>query len=171
MTMHDILETIKNELTKEGLDSFIQREEENFPKLLIYTGSNQEKTQVIEIVAQNTDVASAIGCLNLQLNAVFPFTVKESATTDVAQFLHFLNLQLEVPGLFLNLLDQTIVYRYVFLAEPGHVPTKNIMSLIGLAMFYQDVFGQVLEKLSKDEVTFVGLMEEIQGILEKATKQ
>jgi hypothetical protein len=168
MENNHILESIKEELRREGVDSFIQRDE-LVSRLLVYAGSDQEKTQLIEIMVQNAEITSAIGCLSLQFKVSFPFVVKDTAVVDVTQFLHFLNLQLEIPGLFFNHLDNTIVYRYVLLAEEGHLPKKVMMSLIGISMFIQDVFGQVLERLSLGEVSFVELLKEVQKVLEKAS--
>jgi hypothetical protein len=174
-----ILQSIKEELTNEGLDCVVQNSEE-LPEasLIIYTGSDRDRrTQLIEIKVQTTQVDPSFSknavsnCVSFQLNAFFPFVVTDLAMSDVAQFLHFLNFQVEIPGFYLNYINNTILYRYVLLSENEHIPKKILISLVGIAMFFQDVFGTTLERLAKGEVTFVTLMQEIQEILAKVVNQ
>lgn len=177
MDNEQILQSIKEDLKKEGLDCLIQTFDPALPpKLLIYTGTDKEnRTQLIEIKAHHAEINPTKGPSNtfisLQLDAFFPFVIDDMALTDVAQFLHFLNLQVEVPGFYLNQLDNTVLYRYVLLSENGLVPKKILMSLIGISMFFQDVFGQTLARLGKGQVTFIDLMQEIQEVLEKAAEE
>lgn len=175
MDCDKILLSIKEDLTGQGVDCvFVPIDDLLHNKLLIYTGENKKKlTQLIEIKVQTSEVNQAIAdgsghdYASFQLDAFFPLVVDDLAMSEVAQFLHFLNFQVEVPGFYLNYIDKTIVYRYVLLSESDHVPKKILLSLVGIAMFFQDVFGQTLERLATGEVTFIQMMEEIQKILEK----
>ena len=177
MNLSKTLDSIKADLIKQGLDCVIQPFDDlPYTQLLIYTGLDQAKrTQLIEIKVPTNEriellaATPANECVNIQLVAFFPFEVDDLALADVAQFLHFLNFQVEVPGFYLNYIDKTILYRYVLLAENGHFPKKILMSLIGIAMFFQDVFGQTFERLAKGKTTFIDLMEEIQEILAKGS--
>ncbi|HEV8052027.1 MAG TPA: hypothetical protein VGP47_05995 [Parachlamydiaceae bacterium] len=176
MDYEKILQTVKEDLVQEGLDCMVLADKDAFQtKLLIYSGEDQEKRmRLIEVKVQaksgNPLQLKETGqdCVAFQLDAFFPFTVDDLSMSDVAQFLHFLNLQIEIPGFYLNHIDNTIVYRYVLLAEDQHIPKRILLSLIGIAMMLQDVFGQTLERLSLGQVSFVELMEEIQSVMEKA---
>lgn len=172
MDYKEILQVIKEELTKEGLDCAIQEEKDMMQtRLLIYSGEDQQKrTQMVTIKAQAKEgdllqlKQAGHDCVSFQLEACFPFTVDDYSMSDVAQFLHFLNFQVEVPGFYLNYIDNTIVYRYVLLSEDQHIPKKILLSLIGMAMLFQDLFGQTLERLAKGKVSFVELMQEIVSV-------
>lgn len=176
MDYEKILQLVKEDLVREGLDCIVLFDKDILQtKLLIYSGEDTEKrTQQIEIKVQakngNPSQLKHAGqdCVSFQLDAFFPFTVDDFSMADVAQFLHFLNLQIEIPGFYLNYLENTIVYRYVLLAEDQHIPQRILLSLIGIAMMLQDMFGQTLERLAKGKTTFVELMQEIQAVMEKA---
>lgn len=175
MDYKTILQTIKEELIQEGLDCTIQDEKDRLQtRLLIYSGIDQKKrTQIISITVQaNEGDASKLkqagrDCVCFQLEACFPFIVDDYFVSDAAQFLHFLNLQVEVPGFYLNHVDNTILYRYVLLTEEHHIPKKILISLIGMTMLFQDFFGHTLERLAKGQVSFVDLMKEIADVLSK----
>lgn len=177
MNNNKILQSIKEDLEKEGLDCFIECFDSLLPKkLLIYTGEDTKKrTQLIEIKVYVTELQQKFSqdtpnaVLSVQIDAFFPFIVEDVAMPDVAQFLHFLNLQVEVPGFYLNYLDNKILYRHVLLSENDHVPKRIVMSLIGLSIFFQDVFGETLERLAGGQASFIDLMQEIQQVLAKAT--
>lgn len=170
MDYEKILHSVKEDLTKEGLDCIVRSSTE-FPQktLLVYTGSDlNQRVQLLEIKIQSREqVKETEDYTSIQIDAFFPFVVQDFSMQDVAQFLHFLNLQIEIPGFCLNYLDNKILYRYVLLSESEHIPKKIIVSLVGTAMFFQDVFGQVLERLAKGEISFVGVMEEIERLLSK----
>lgn len=175
MDCEKILQTVKEELIQEGLDCVIQTDQDSpWTRLLIYSGEDQEKrTQLITITVQakggNPMLLKETGhdCVSFQLDACFPFTVDDYSMSDVAQFLHFLNFQIEIPGFCLNYIDNTIIYRYVLLTENQHIPKKILMSLIGISMLFQDFFGQTLERLAKGKVSFIDLMKEISTALSK----
>jgi hypothetical protein len=171
MDSREILESIKKDLGHEQIDSFIQHEDEAAEaRLLIYAGENQEKVQLLSITARNTELNESESLTSLQFEAFFPFIVKDQAVVDVSQFLHFLNQQLEVPGFYFNHLDHLIAFRYILFIEPNAIPKKIVMSLIGLVIFFQDIFTQTLERLAKGEVSFADLMQEVHDLLSKAIK-
>lgn len=166
------LNLLKDELTKEGLNCIVQTSDDSLSKkLLIYCGEDyQKRMQLIELSVRSSEVKSPSNqthtFMSFQFDAVFPFVVEDLATLEMAQFLHFLNLQVEIPGFYLNHIDNTILYRYVLFSE-NEMPKTTLLSLVGLIMFFQDVFGQTLERLAKGEVTFIELMEEIETIISK----
>lgn len=171
MDSREILESIKKELSHEGVDCFLQQDDEGAEtRLVVYNGTHQERVQVLQLTARPAAMGGDNTCFSVQLDAVFPFAVRDAAIIDVSQFLHFLNLQLEVPGFYFDHLNHAILYRYVLFIEQGHIPRKIILSLIGNVIFFQDVFGSSLERLAKAEVTFVDLMQEIHDALAKAMK-
>jgi hypothetical protein len=175
MDCEKILQTVKEELIQEGLDCVIHTDQDSpRTRLLIYSGEDQQKrAQLITITVQaksgNPLLLKETGhdCVSFQLDACFPFTVDDYSMSDVAQFLHFLNFQIEIPGFCLNYIDNTILYRYVLLSENHHIPKKILMSLIGISMLFQDFFGQTLERLAKGKVSFIDLMKEISTALSK----
>lgn len=176
MDYEKILQTVKEDLIREGLDCVILSDKDTSQtKLLVYSGEDIEKRiQLIEIKVQAKNgnflqlKQTGQDCVSFQLDAFFPFSVDDFSMADVAQFLHFLNLQIEIPGFYLNYSDNTIIYRYVLLAEDQHIPKRILLSLIGIAMMLQDIFGQTLERLAKGQTTFVELMQEIQAVMAKA---
>lgn len=175
MDYNKILHTLKEELAAEGLDCVIQSIDDlQQASLLIYSGEDQlNRSRLIRIKVQTKEQdqfakqpAEEFACF--QFDASFPFVVEDLSMMEVAQFLHFLNLQVEIPGFYLNYLDNTILYRYVLLSEGEHIPKKTILALVGIAMFFQDVFGQTLERLGKGEVTFPDIMKEVKDTIAKA---
>lgn len=170
MEYEKILHSLKEELTNQGLDCVVHSSTE-FPQrtLLVYTGSDPaNRVQLLQIKVQSKMQSKETeDYASIHIDAFFPFIVQDLAMQEVAQFLHFLNLQIEIPGFCLNYLDNKILYRYVLLSESQHIPQKIIVALVGIAMLFQDVFGQVLERLAKGEVSFVGVMEEIEKVLSK----
>lgn len=170
MEYEKILHSLKEELTNQGLDCVVRSSTE-FPQrtLLVYTGSDPaNRVQLLEIKVQSKMQSKETeDYASIHIDAFFPFIVQDLAMQEVAQFLHFLNLQIEIPGFCLNYLDNKILYRYVLLSESQHIPQKIIVALVGIAMLFQDVFGQVLERLAKGEISFVGVMSEIEKVLSK----
>jgi hypothetical protein len=170
MEYEKILHSLKEELMKEGLDCVIRPPSE-YPQrtLLVYTGSDaQNRVQLLEIKIQSrVQSKKTEDYTSVQIDTFFPFVVKDLSMQDVAQFLHFLNLQIEIPGFCLNYTDNKVLYRHVLLSESQHIPKKIIISLVGISMFFQDVFGQVLERMAKGEISFIGVLEEIEGVLSK----
>lgn len=175
MDYKTILQAIKEELIKEGLDCTIQEGKDMLQtSLLIYSGVDSEnRTQIISIKAQANEGEAFLlkqtgrDCVCFQLEACFPFIVDDYSMSDVAQFLHFMNLQVEIPGFYLNYIDNTILYRYVLLSEEHHIPKKIILSLIGMTMLFQDIFNKIFERLAKGQVSFVDLMKEISEVVKK----
>jgi len=175
MDYDKILLAVKEEIVKEGLDCMMQSLEDSQQKnLLIYTGEDPaHRMRLIQIKVQTKETnplskgpkREELACF--QFDAFFPFTVEDLSLEEVAQFLHFLNLQVEIPGFYLNHLDNTILYRYVLLSEGERIPYKTILALVGMAMLFQDVFSQTLERLAMGKVSFCGLMEEVQETLLK----
>lgn len=176
MDYEKILQTVKEDLIGQGLDCVVLSDTDTLQKkLVVYSGEDAEKrTQLIEIKVQARNgnprqlKQSGQDCVSFQLDALFPFAVEDLSMSDMAQFLHFLNLQIEIPGFCLDYVNNTVIYRYVLLAEDQHIPQRILLSLIGIAMMLQDMFGQTLERLAKGQVTFVDLMQEIQAAMSKA---
>lgn len=169
-----ILQAIKNDLEKENLDCFIEPFDAVLPKrLLIYTGEDKkQRTQIIEIKVLAPEFQQTIlpndSPTILQFDLLFPFIVQDNAMSDVAQFLHFLNLQVDVPGFHLDYLNNHILYRYVHFLENDHLSSKILISLVGRFMIFQDIFAQTLERLAEGKVSFLEIMREIQEMLDKA---
>lgn len=161
--MAKILESLKKALDEVGLDSAISDD-----RLIIYKG--------IEISAQEVEMGQALSqdpktYVRLQLDARFPFVVEDRALSDVAQFLHFLNMQVEIPGFYLDHTSNAVLYRHVLLSDQEHLPEKIVLSIIGIAMLFQDVFGPPLERLAQGKETFISLLQEVQKTLGRAAKK
>jgi len=165
--------SLKEGLTLEGLDCVIQSVDDlQETSLLIYSGTDHAKRDRLIRIKTQAKIKSDIVAnqpeeklTSFQLDAFFPFIVEDLAMMEIAQFLHFLNLQIEIPGFYLNYVDNTILYRYVLLSQGEHIPQKIIMALVGIVMLFQDVFGQVFERLAKGEVSFANIMQEVSDIL------
>jgi hypothetical protein len=176
-----ILNAVKEALSNAEIDCALLQPSDPilFPRLLIYAGNDtQRREHLIEVTSQPIEMAQSLSLSlsqqhheysRIQIDASYPFIVNDLATSEVAQFLHFLNLQIEVPGFYLNHLDNIILYRHVLLCDNNHLPIKIILSLIGIAMFFQDAFSPTLERISNGKITFAELLEEIQQVLAKIT--
>lgn len=132
----------------------------------------------LEITAQPLDAGQMLSqnvneqtknYVKIQLNARYPFRVEDGAIPEMAQFLHFLNLQVEVPGFYLDVLENSVFYRYVFLFDSNQIPWKIVLSIAGSAIFFQDVFGGILEQIAKGSKTFTQVLQDIQQTLAKIT--
>lgn len=181
------LELIKAELEGLGLDCEIEKnQDETTPpyvpsRLVVFGGiDSKNREQKMIITEQAIETGNELSTnpnernrryVRIQLDAPFPFAVKDTALADVSQFLHFLDLQIELPGFYLNYFDNTILYRCVHIADIEHVPIKVIVSILGIVMFLQDAFGGSLERLANGEVTFVELLQEIQKLYGEMAKK
>lgn len=177
-----ILENLQQWLIQADLDCSIQEVEKPFsqPCLMIYGGNDSKnREQLIEITVQSiplnpevsSDAEEGEQYSRLQMDAPFPFAVQDLAMSEVAQFLHFLNLQIELPGFYLSYVDKIIVYRYILFCSQKNFPKEIILSILGSILFFQDIFGPPLEKLAEGQVTFVALLEEISEHFTKATTE
>lgn len=165
-----VLSLISEELTKQGLSCVTAPSENNQKRLLVYAGSDpQDRTQLIEIKSQSRGIKGE-EYTSVQIDAFFPFVAQDLAMQDVAQFLNILNLQMEIPGFCLNYLDNTLLHRYVLLSEGSHFPLKTLVFLVGMAMFYQDVFSSPLERLASGKISFIEIMKEIESLLRTCSK-
>jgi hypothetical protein len=178
----DSLNTLKKlqaMLQEANVDCALLEDENSISHLLVYGGNDQKgKEQVLEITSQPVDTGQLLNrdveertktYVKIQLNARYPFKVEEAAVPEVAQFLHFLNLQVEVPGFYLDVLDNIVFYRYIFLFDSDHIPWKIVLSIAGVAIFFQDAFGAAIEQIAEGKKTFVQTLEEIQKTLSKMT--
>lgn len=168
---------IQATLDKAGLDVLHQpmQGDSLVERLVVFGGRDRDdRAHVIEIsISGSAAVEKKVGkeeldldpALRVQIDSAFTFPMTDIAYADMAQFLHFINLQIELPGFYLDHLNEKVIYRYVLLFEGETIPKKTLLSLIGVVLFLQDVFGQTLERLASGKVTFVELMEELEKSL------
>lgn len=173
----DALECLREFFRQEKLDCEIVEIENR--RLLIYVGADERRRGVaMEVTAQQYDLrelfksasSPANAFMRIQFDLVYPFAVQDSAVVEVAQFLHFLNLQVELPGFYLNPLDNRILYRYVWLCNPAEIHSKLPLSIVGIAMFFHNAFGPILERLGGGKETYLSLLEEVLRTASSLTK-
>jgi len=179
MNSEEVLKTIKTALDAADVDSVIQPADATtpHPRLILYTGKDiKGRGQMLEMTADAVEMGQELSndpeekgrsYLRLQMDSVFPFSVKPSSLAETAQFLHFINLQIDVPGFYLDYFNNIILYRYVMMADADHIPLRMLFSMIGIIMLLQDLFEAPLERLANGEVTFIDLLQEIQKTLAK----
>ncbi|MEI8365607.1 MAG: hypothetical protein WCF65_04230 [Parachlamydiaceae bacterium] len=181
------LELIKTELEILGLNCLVEKSgEEGYPstapsRLLIFAGFDSKNRQrKITITEDAIETGSELSpnpeernrrYVRMQLDAPFPFTVKDTAMADVAQFLHFLDLQIELPGFYLNHFENVVLYRSVHITNVEHVPLKIYVSILGVILFCLDTFGPSIERLASEEISFVDLLQELQKMLGEMGKK
>ena len=171
------LELIKLELDNEGIDTLIQKNEETSQQeqLLIFLGADSENrnliaTLMIEPLDLETDLSigkKEVGrrFIKMKIDAIFPFKVKDLALIEVAQYLHFLNGQIEIPGFYLNYLDNSLLYRFVQMVDRESISLKVILCVLGNIMLFQETMGPSLERLANGEISCIDLMDEIQKMM------
>lgn len=179
MDNEKILASIKTILDGAGMDSAVVPPDDIIfhPRLVVFIGNDREnRERILEITAQSLEVdkllttdekEKAIEYVRIQVDTKFPFKVEDKAMADVAQFLHVFNLQIDVPGFYLNYYDNAIIYRYVLMAEREHIPIKILFSIIGTVLLFQDLLSSQLERLATGKVSFVYLLKEIHEALNK----
>jgi hypothetical protein len=172
-----MLQGIQATLEKAGLDVLHvpMQGDSLVEKLVVFGGKDRDdRAHLIEIgISGSAAAEKKVGkeeidldpALRVQIDSAFTFSIADIAYADLAQFLHFINLQIELPGFYLDHLNEKVIYRYVLLFEGETIPKKTLLSLIGVVLFLQDVFGQTLERLASGQVTFLGLMEELEKSL------
>lgn len=172
-----LLLDIQTYVKEAGLDAVLLPLDDGsgMEKVIVYAGKDgKDRLQLIEISASGTEGPEKSkgfkespfqSSFRIQIDANFPFNVADIALSDVAQFLHFINLQVELPGFYLDHLNDRILYRYVHLMEGDKPPKQLVLAVIGIALFLQDVFGQTFERLATGQATFPSLMEEIKKTL------
>lgn len=176
MKILSILKDCQKILMDAQLDcALIEREDSETAHLLIYAGETPNaKEQVLEISAQALEMGEALSsdgqegkvtCIRVQLDGHYPYTVVDHAMSEMAQFLHFLNLQVELPGFILDILDNRVVYRHVFLFDSEIIPWKIVLSVAGMIMFFQDAFGTTIEQVAGGKKSFQQVLEDLLRIL------
>lgn len=169
-----VLLDIQTHVKEAGLDAVLLPLDDGsgLEKVIVYGGKDgKDRLQLIEITSAGTEGPKGLKdvpiqpSFRIQIDACFPFTIADAALSDVAQFLHFINLQVELPGFYLDHLNDRILYRYVHLMEGDKPPKQLVLAVIGIALFLQDVFGQTFERLATGQATFPSLMEEIKKSL------
>lgn len=177
MDSQEILASLKASLDTTGIDSLIHHPIDPAQplRLLIFAGdAGDRQGGLIEFSLQTVEMGEGAKSkpgkrtyMRMQIDSKFPFKVVDTSLVEVAQFLNFLNLQLELPGFFLNYFENTIIYRYVLLADADHVPEKVILSVIGVIMFFQDFLGGTLGRLAAGQTTFIELLQDIETVLKR----
>jgi len=122
-----LLQEIQSFVKEAGLDAVILPVDNasSEERLIVYGGKDaHERLQLIEISVTGASGTEKVKgakdpagepSLRIQIDAIFPFAVADIALADVAQFLHFINLQVELPGFYLDHMNDRILYRYVHL--------------------------------------------------------
>lgn len=139
-----------------------------FDRILVLLGQdNQQREQIVEITAQeqslnfeNTSPAST-PVYRIQFQLLFPFTVEDLATSQMASLLLFINRLLDFPGLELDELDNQIYYRYVWLTKKQKIDVALILSILGIIVLVLQLFTPAIEAIANGTSTFNELLEEI----------
>lgn len=178
MPTQDTLEFLKDHFRQAELESEIVELDDDSKqrRLLVYLGTDQhERGVTMQVTAQELALGGELftaatdkhAFVRLQFDVPYAFAVKDEALLDVAQFLHFLNLQIELPGFYLDQLDNRILYRYVWLCKRGKVYPQLATNIVGMAMFFQGAFESVLDRLASGQETYLSLLEELMRTLNK----
>jgi hypothetical protein len=172
MSTENTLEFLKDHFYKAELDcEIVELGDIGKRRLLVFLGTDHHDCGLsMEVTAQEIALEGKLfspavskdqAYVRIQFDVSYPFVVRDESTLDVAQFLHFLDLQIELPGFYLNPLDNRILYRYVWLCKPGDVHPKLALNIVAMVMFFQGAFESILEKLASGEESYLSLLEEI----------
>lgn len=172
------LDTIKKILEKEAFECALTppTAECPFDRLLVFLALDIKKRErILEIFGGPQQISPEFKLskeakfpFRLQFRVKLPFKVQDTALSQVAHLLHFLNQRVDLPGFELNELEGEVFYRYVWMTEPDFITPALTMSIIGAVMVNLGLFGETIESLAEGQISFNDLLTQIISIAERA---
>lgn len=94
----------------------------------------------------------------LQIVAFLPCDLRKEAVSDIARLLHFLNVQVDMPGFCIDERSKTIFYRYMLPVKDKQLDSTVLQNLIGSAEMACKTFLPLIGTVAAGFVTFEEFM-------------
>lgn len=146
-------------------------EKHPIPFLAIHLGQDQEgRERILTIKSQEQLMGQQMvphqskgskPIIHLDFVLEYPFKFKPETTKDLASLLHFINHESAVTGYGMDEVELRIYYRYhMFSLEEG-VDRKALVSIVGLILFFYDLYGKTIEQVATGSITFNDLIAQV----------
>lgn len=173
-----VLEKVKEILEEEEFECALSPSTPEFPadRLLVFLALDPKKRErMLEIAAGQQQAGvefmipqAAAMPYRIQFTVKLPFKVIDSALSQVASLLHFINQFIDLPGFELNEMDGEVIYRYVWIISPSVIDAALMMSIVGSMMLNLSLFSENIESLADGRMSFNDLLTQLVKISEKA---
>ena len=172
METKNILKNLENMLHEEGLDCTYTGDSEDSPFefLMVFLGNDPKgREKILQISAQNQELAQSLRTepielpemARVQFQILFPFQIVETSSREVGSLVCFLNGILDLPGIEMNEAEGNVYYRYILLAIREDLNKHLILSIIGIIMLTMEIYADLIEQVSKGEITFNEVLEKV----------
>jgi len=146
-------------------------DEHPIPFLAINLGQDQEKRdRILTIKAQEQLMGQQIlpdkegatqSMIHLDFVLEYPFKFKPETTKEVASLLHFINHESAVTGYCMDEVELRIYYRYHMFSLEGGLDHKTLISIVGMILFFYDLYIKTIEQVAKGSITFNDLIAQV----------
>lgn len=178
MTAKDLLQKMHAWLTEESFSNQISEKEDIFPFIMLLLGPDQkERVRSLQLTPRFQETLETLKSdkgpqiVSLEFSSELPFPVKEEAAKDSASLLHFININLYMPGFILNEADGKIIFRHINYSLDSGIDKKILIGVVGLILLYLDLYGLSIEEVSSGKKSFNEVLEDVvknfQNILER----
>lgn len=173
MKIDNILKHLEGLLNAEGMDASLISSDDESPqdRILVFLGNDQQgREQILEITAQDQELGQSLKgeisqdephLARVQFQVLLPFQLKAAASKDVAGLLCYLNRQMELPGLEMNEVDDSLFYRHVLLTTHENLNKTLVVSIVGIIMFILKLYSELIEKVASGKMTFNNVLEKV----------
>ena len=160
------LEEIQAILTKEGIYSriTIPKDLTEIPYIEIDLDEDHlGRDQVLKIQSQTQilDPDQKTKFTKIEFSVEYPFTYVPIKSSDLARFIAFINRFSDLPGFELDEVDQTILFRHVYIGIENNVNALFFTSIIGLILMIMDLNAKNIELIASGERSFDSMITEI----------
>jgi hypothetical protein len=174
-----ILQNIQDILEKEEFICSILPANETLPveRLQVFLGSDlKNRERMLEIRAGLQQLSQEITSLpqpqtppaRVQFLVQLPFKVKDSALSQVASMLLFLNPLIDLPGFELDELHGRVTYRYVWIIKPEAIDALLILSIVSTILLNLSLCSDNIESLADGKLSFNDLLAQAVQLTEKS---
>ncbi len=97
----------------------------------------------------------------LQIITFFPFSLDETVKSDVARLLHLLNKQLDLPGLGMDELSNTIYYRLVIPSQTGKINLSLLDTYLQAVDSVTELFAELVGVVASGALSIDTLLKQM----------
>jgi hypothetical protein len=159
------LKDLKEILHKAQLDCSLEEATDQLPiRLLVYLGTDaKERERILEITSEQQDFTGEGGSkyYRVQFQLLFPFKFIDNRVSQIASLICFTNRMIELPGLEMSEIDNSLFYRYTLLTIDHGLDKTLLAGIIGNIMLIADLLSDTLEGVGSGKTDFNSLLEEL----------
>lgn len=176
-----VLKKIQDFLEKKDYSCSLFPSSEKLPydHLLVFLGLDVKKRErLLEILATQQPILpestlsqnQSLTPYRIQFRISLPFKVQDTALTQVASLILFLNPFIDLPGFELDELNGQVAYRYVWIINADSIDETLISSIMGTLTLNVNLFSETIESLADGTMSFNDLLAQIISLIEHSKK-